>query len=276
MASSTDPRSPDRIRHHFEVERELASRLRASTREERTALFGELYTELFERVPDHPRLTRRETPEDSARNVANQMRLVRPHLGSEVTFLEIAPGDCRLAFAAAEHCERTIGVDISDQRAEDDPGPANFELVVYDGYTLDLPEASVDVAFSYQFLEHLHPDDVDPHFEMIHRLLKPGGRYVLDTPHRYSGPHDVSRFFGDELQCFHFQEWTYREMRRLLRRHGFDRSYLHRGGACRESAFLNHAHDLCEAATGLLPRALRRKVAGRLFQSVCLTAVKAG
>lgn len=270
-----EPRSPERLRHHFEVERELASRMRASSREERTELFKTLYGELFERVPDHPRLTRRETPEESRRGVEKQLRLIRPHLGKDVTLLEIAPGDCRLGHAACEFCDRVIGVDISDQRASDDVSPENFELVVYDGYHLDLPDASVDIAFSYQFLEHLHPDDVDPHFEMIHRLLKPGGLYVFDTPHRYSGPHDVSRHFGDTLQCFHFQEWTYREMRALARRHGFQNTWMNRSGKEQRSVLANLANDRVESVTGMFPKKLRDIFSSRLFQSVCLTAQKA-
>lgn len=269
-----EPRSPERLRHHFEVERELAARLRASTRAERTELFKTLYGELFERVPDHPRLTRRETPEDSRRGVEKQLRLLRPHLGPDVTLLEIAPGDCRLGHAAAGLCRKVIGVDISDQRASDDVSPENFELVVYDGYQLDLPAASVDVAFSYQFLEHLHPDDVDPHFETIHRLLKPGGIYVFDTPHRLSGPHDISRHFGDTLQCFHFQEWTYREMTRLLRRHGFDAAWIHRRGREWRHPLFTGLTLGAERLIGCLPSPWRRKFASRLFPSVTLTGRK--
>lgn len=271
-----DPRTPERLRNHYEVERELAARLRASTREDRTEIFKTLYTELFDRVPDHPRLTRRETPEESRRGVEKQLRLLRPHLGPDVTLLEIAPGDCRLGHAAAGLCGKVIGVDISDQRADNEVSPENFELIVYDGYRLDLPNESVDVAFSYQFLEHLHPDDVTPHFETIHRLLKPGGVYVFDTPHRLSGPHDISRHFGDSLQCFHFQEWTYREMVALVRKHGFARAWMHRGGRERRGALANFGNCAIERLTGLLPTPLRARVAERLFQSVCLTIRKSG
>ena len=95
-----EPGTPDRIRHHYEVERELAAKLRASNSAERTQLFKTLYNELFERVPDHPRLVRCETPEDSRRKVEGQLRLLRPFLTPECTLLEIAPGDCRLAHAA--------------------------------------------------------------------------------------------------------------------------------------------------------------------------------
>lgn len=272
--SATPDRSPERLRHHYEVERELAARLRASDRAERTELFKRLYGELFERVPDHPRLKRRDTPERSRRNIEVQLRLLEPHLRKDSVLVEFAPGDCRLAHAAAARCARVYGVDISDQRAPGEPVPANCELIVYDGYALDLPDGVADVAFSYQFLEHLHPDDVDLHFRLVHRLLKPGGVYVFDTPHRFSGPHDISRLFGGRLDCFHFQEWTYRGMRALLKRHGFDRSALHRGGRLREGAGWNLGNDGAELLLGALPAALRRPLAAKLFRSVTLSAWK--
>lgn len=267
-------RSREQLREHFEVERELAARLRASTRAERTALYGVLYQELFERVPHHPRLTRRDTPEASRRSVAVRMRLLEHVLTPETRFLEFAPGDCRLAYEVAKRVRTVVAADISDQRAQDDTAPANFDLVVYDGYSLDLEPNSVDVAFSYQFLEHLHPEDVDAHMEMAARLLRPGGVYVFDTPHRYSGPHDVSRFFGDTLECFHFQEWTFREMRILLERHGFARCTALRRGTALESRWANAAHEGVERAVGMLPRRLRKAVSDRLFQSVSMVATR--
>ncbi len=270
----SDPRSPERIRHHYEVEKELAARMRDSSRETRTELFKTLYTELFERVPDHPRLTRRDTEEDSRRNVESQLRLIRPYLDNDTTLLEMAPGDCRLSYAACDTCRKVIGVDISDQRAVDDPVPPNFELIVYDGYDLNLPDESVDVAFSYQFLEHLHPDDVSLHFSTIFRLLKPGGVYVFDTPHRYSGPHDVSRYFGDSLDCFHFQEWTHREMLALVMAHGFSHgSVILKGKELRHS-LLKAFHQSVEFLVGKLPFRLRRKISSRLFCSVTLAIRK--
>lgn len=271
MASESH-RTPDRLRLHYEVERELAARLRKSTRTERTALFATLYGELFARVPDHPRLVRRDAPEHSRRKVLSQLRLLRPFLKTDTVFLEFAPGDCRLASAVASEVRKVIGVDISDQRTPGEIAPPNLELVVYDGYQLAVPDATADVIFSYQFLEHLHPDDVDAHFILVRRLLKPGGVYVFDTPHRYSGPHDVSRHFGNELVCFHFQEWTYRGMRRLLKRHGFRRSNAYRFGKPLSGRVPNLANDLTEFAVGLLPFRIRQKLSARLFASVAMVA----
>lgn len=203
-----DTRPASRIRHHYEVEKELATRLHKSNRDERTELFKNLYHELFQRVPDHPRLVRRETPEELQRKVKAQLRLVRPHLSPETTLVEFAPGDCGLSHAASPLCKRVIGIDISDQRANPSASPENFELIIYDGYECGLPDNSADAVYSCMFLEHLHPDDIQPHLRLAWRLLKPGGVYVIWTPHRYSGPHDVSRHFGNDLVCFHFQEWT--------------------------------------------------------------------
>jgi len=267
-------RTPERLRHHYEVEKELASRLRASTREERPALFKELYNELFERVPDHPRLTRRESPEESRRKVNGQLRLLRPFLGKDKTLVEFAPGDCRLGYAASGLTNRVIGVDISDQRAPGEPGLANFELVVYDGYHLDLPTGIADVVFSYQFLEHLHPDDVGPHFDIVHRLLKPGGWYVFDTPHRHSGPHDICAFFSSELVGFHFQEWTYRDMRRQLSAHGFRRTAMIRFGRAWHSRLFTFMFEAMETLCSALPRTLRKRLAHRAFQSVSMAAAE--
>lgn len=272
MSSELD-RTPERLRHHFQVEKELAARLRHSTRAERTSLFKTLYGELFERVPDHPRLTRRDTPEASQRKVQSQLCLLLPYLKPDTAFLEFAPGDCRLAAAVAKRVRKVIGVDISDQRAEAETKPDNLELIVYDGYDLNLPDGSADVLFSYQFLEHLHPDDVDAHFKLARRLLKPGGVYVFDTPHRFSGPHDVSRHFGNSLQCFHFQEWTYREMRQLLLRHGFAQAAMYRRGKPMAGSWVNGVHELGERVVEHLPASLRTKVASRLFASVTMAAV---
>lgn len=271
--SAEHTRSPERLRHHFEVERELAQKMRQSTRAERTELFKTLYTELFERVPDHPRLTRRDTPESSRRKVQSQLRLLRFLLKPSTVFLEFAPGDCRLASAVAGEVQQVIGVDISDQRSSTDAQIKNLDLIVYDGYELAVPDATADVVFSYQFLEHLHPDDVDAHFKLARRVLKKGGVYVLDTPHRFSGPHDISRHFGNELVCFHFKEWTYREMREILQRNGFTKTQAYRFGQPLTHPALNRFHDLAESMIGLLPRKLRQKVSARLFPSVTIAAI---
>lgn len=271
---STEARTEERLRHHYEVEKELGDRLRVSTREERTELFARLYDELFERVPDHPRLTRRETPEDSRRSVEARMAILREVLRPGTTLVEIAPGDCRLAYEACRHVQKVIGIDISDQRAPDEAVPENFELVVFDGYHVDLEPGVADVAFSYQFLEHLHPEDVPLHLEIVHRLLKPGGCYVFDTPHALSGPHDISRHFSDTPQGFHLKEWTYREMFAALKAAGFSRAYTFRRRRVRRSRLFNAAVLALEWLAATLPKPLALPIRRRVFLGVTMMAIR--
>ena len=198
------------------------------------------------------------------------MALLRGQLTGVKSFLEFAPGDCRLAFEVCRHVDKVFAVDISDQSGEVKETPRNFELIVYDGYHLAVPDQTIDLVFSYQFIEHLHPDDVALHFQTVKRILKPGGAYVFSTPHRFSGPHDVSAHFSDTPQGFHMKEWTYREMGELLRSVGFSTWYAYRFDQLRTSGAVNRLNLAAEAVLGAFPIKLRRALSARLFQGVTM------
>ncbi len=267
-------RSKARIRAHYDVEKELADRLRNSSREERKTLYPTLYDDLFRRVPDHPRLTTQETEEDVKRAVATRMRILEEFLTPETTFLEIAPGDCNLSLAVCKKVKTVIAADISPQATHMSDQPANFTFLQYDGYDLPIDDASIDVLFSYQFLEHLHPDDVDLHMAEAFRVLKPDGAYVFDTPHRFSGPHDVSRHFGTVARGFHLKEWTYFEMIALLKRHGFSDLTVFHLGKPRPGAAIRLLTTLGERVLQPLPGKFRQWVCRRLYQSVTMIVRK--
>lgn len=47
---------------------------------------------------------------------------------------------------------------------------------------------------------------------------------LIITPHRFAGPHDVSRYFlplGSEAQGLHLHEYTLAELKSLLAKHNF-------------------------------------------------------
>jgi SAM-dependent methyltransferase len=101
--------------------------------------------------------------------------------------------------------------------------PPNFELIISDGTSIPAPPESVDFAFSDQLMEHLHPDDALDQLREIRRVLKPGGSYLVFTPSRLSGPHDVSKFYSSVAEGFHLREYAARDLARLVRRLGFRR-----------------------------------------------------
>jgi len=51
---SKTKRSAADIEHHYRIEIELADRLRSAPPSERLGLYGEVYDELYRRVPNHP------------------------------------------------------------------------------------------------------------------------------------------------------------------------------------------------------------------------------
>lgn len=51
-------RTRKQVENHYLVEKAIAERLKAASREERRLIYSTTYDELFARVPDHPRLTR--------------------------------------------------------------------------------------------------------------------------------------------------------------------------------------------------------------------------
>jgi len=267
-------RTIERLRHHYETEKEIADRLRRSSRDHRIQIMRTMYDELFAKVPDHPRLTARHDPKHDQIMVAREMNLLRRHLRPNQTFIEFGPGNCGLAIAVCSRVARVYAVDISEQTNPSLQKPDNFNFVVYDGYSLDLPGNSIDVVFSNQMIEHLHPDDTADHFHLVHRLLKPGAVYVFCMPHKLYGPHDVSRHFSDVAQGFHLKEWTFKELVDLAKGVGFSKwlAYWYKGGIClRMPTWLILG---LERMVGCLPVKIRRRLGPYLLPSVTMTVKK--
>lgn len=269
--TSKAERSTAQLHHHYEVEKALAARLKATrTPQERAAIYATMYQALFHEVPDHPRLTMRRDPAAERLQVERLLQLLAPHLRHETEYVEFGAGTGALALAVAARVQRVRVVEIADQIPAGTARPANFELVLYDGWNLDLPADSAGVVFSEQFLEHLHPDDACHHLQLVHRLLHPGGCYLLRTPERWTGPHDISREFADEPQGFHLREWTYRELAREAQAVGFEsvRCYWNARGMC--AGLPLAAFTALERLLPAWPRRLRRTLGHRLIPMVTM------
>src|SRR5690242_20471759 len=89
-------RTPEQLRQHYDVERELANRLRNASKADRAHLYGEVYNELFRRVPFHPQLRRIADPRLVRGIVSNKVALLSRYLTPSTVFLELGAGDCAL------------------------------------------------------------------------------------------------------------------------------------------------------------------------------------
>jgi SAM-dependent methyltransferase len=213
-----DTRPPERLIAHYELERRLADRLRAAGRDERSRLYTEVYSELFDSLPDHPQKTASGSRTD---RIAKQVRLLKPLMQRGDVYLEIGCGDALLPFALSTFTREALGLDVTDALVNLAAAPAGFRFVKTDGVQIPLAENSVDLAHSDQLMEHLHVEDAEGQLREIHRVLRPGGRYVCKTPSGVTGPHDISVFFDEVATGFHMREYDYRSLRALMLKTGF-------------------------------------------------------
>jgi SAM-dependent methyltransferase len=217
--ASNEARTPERLAAHFQLETRLARQLKDSSRSDRTRLYSSLYNELFEGVADHPQ----HAPDRDVRRlrIARQAEFLRGRLDAGSCYVELGCGDAALTKRIAPDAGAAIGVDVTDALIGAGPHPPGFRFLKTDGTSLDLPDASVDLVYSNQLMEHLHPDDADAQLREIVRVLKPGGKYICTTPNRLTGPHDISRYFSYEPLGFHLREYDHGSLDRIFRRAGF-------------------------------------------------------
>ena len=216
-------RTFQQIREHYELEKQLAEKLRRASKEERRKLYSEVYDHLYQCLSHHPQLITKRDPEERQRHVQSQMMLLRKFLFSDSTFLEIGPGDCSLGFEVAKFVNEVYAIDISEEITKNLCKPRNVKLIISDGCEIPLPSNSVNVAYSNQVMEHLHPDDALEQLRNIYNVLNAGGVYICVTPNRLNGPHDISKYFDEIATGFHLKEYTIGELERMFKEVGFSK-----------------------------------------------------
>ena len=189
-----------------------------------------------------------------------QLAFIGRFLRPGQTFLEIGPGDCALSFEVCRHAARVLAVDVSTEITNVPDVPANFRLIISDGCSIPAQRNSVDVAYSNQLMEHLHPDDALEQVHNILDVLKPGGVYICITPNRITGPHDVSRGFDEEATGFHLKEYTTSELTALFREVGFSKVRSYVGARGLHLPFYPSFPAGAERLSLALPRGLRHRL----------------
>lgn len=205
----------------YRVEIEQADKLRRAAASQRKALYSSVYQEYFQKLPFHPQLTIKQNPTAKQSRVDYQLRQILPFIKGKQRFMEIGAGDCSLSIAASNYCKEIVALEVSKEVAENSNLPENVKLILFDGFNIPLENNSVDVAYSNQLMEHLHPDDAAQQLKSIYSVLRKGGAYICVTPNRISGPHDISRFFTDKPVGFHLREYSACDLRELFMSVGF-------------------------------------------------------
>lgn len=264
------------MRQHFEIERKLANQLRdAPSKDERRRLYGEVYRQRSELIPSHPLVQQAADEEFRSRYVEPQVRLLLSFVDPRTRFCEVGAGDGAVAKALAPRVASSVALDVTDALALPADESVGFEFRVFDGFDLGLPPGSIDLVYSNDVVEHLHPDDMLDHAREVREVLRPGGMYVCVTPNRLSGPHDVSRHFAESPQGFHLREYSVTELAAALRQSGFSRVKVFLAFHGRRLTPLLPAALArpLEAAIEAMPRRLGRRLA-RVLAALKVAAVR--
>jgi SAM-dependent methyltransferase len=136
------------------------------------------------RAKNLPRIyARRFSDADSPRKGAvwrEITRFLQRYIDPNSTVVDLACD--RGAFINVVKAARRIAVDMRDVRQQLDP---SVDFIQADGLSLRncLPEASVDVVFMSNYLEHLESADaVIEQFAVVAQILRPGGRVIVLQP----------------------------------------------------------------------------------------------
>jgi 2-polyprenyl-3-methyl-5-hydroxy-6-metoxy-1,4-benzoquinol methylase len=176
--------------------------------------------------------------------------------GREV--LEIGCGNGTFALEIAQAAKHVVAIDVSDsvelakERAKNKE-LQNIEFRQLNCLDLDYPEHSFDIVYNNDLVEHLHPDDFIHLLRTVYPIIRPNGFFVILTPSRLTGPHDVSKIWiekGQEAQGLHLHEYTYTELNQILRTCGFRqvKSPLLSLGIARRLRLLSISHKVLVSA----------------------------
>ena len=267
--SPTTPADADaELRAQFEYERDAAIRLLNAPAGARRGLYREFTTVLSP--------LRRE-PAYGGRRCSQRYRSQFGFIWCFVRagrddFVQLGSGSGKLCVEMARFAKTCIGIDATGWTLPN--APTNCRFMIDDLVDFSLPDNSVDVAFSSQVLEHLHPDDCKVVIGKIFRALRPGWFFVNIVPNWLTGPHDVSVHFSQKAEGLHLREYDNGELSGLMRAAGFTHCTSYIGAKGFFISLPSALVAIVEKGLRAMPRALRRQAAVRAFVGIRMTARK--
>ena len=139
-----------------------------------------------------------------------------------VEILEIGTGTGGMLRTLLDRGYRARGVELNpDLIAESRRWYGDLPIQQVSSVELPFPPESFDIVLSFDVLEHIR--DSDAHLREVHRVLRPGGQYLIQTPNKWSN------VAFETVRWRSFTRWrddhcslhTPEQLRRRLDAHGF-------------------------------------------------------
>jgi len=213
--------------YHYRVEKEYAAKIMASPKgsAEREMLFEEGYNKVLGDI------IAQYDPGGGGTHYTTVVLQIVQHLvdrGGRVFDFGCGGGDLVMALIEAGYDAR--GIDVSRDcidRAKATLSVISKDECVERGEFLSFQaNRKFHCVVMDNVIEHIVPDSVGDVVRRCYDMLDEDGYLVVLTPHKMSGPHDVSRFFlplGSAAEGFHLKEYSFTDLDSALRGGGFKR-----------------------------------------------------
>ena len=212
----------DQLYKIYKSEVKHSNRLRISDSNKRKSIYKEVYEDYYNELPFHPAFKVKNDYKIQKSRLDFQLNKIIPIVKKHQVFVEVGAGDCALSKQLSAYVSKVYALEISKTYAsQNNKIPPNMEIIIFDGFNFPFEPNSIDIIYSNQLIEHLHPDDALDQLKSIFTCLKKGGKHICITPNRLLGPGDISGYFDNEAIGFHLKEYTDLELRSTLKSIGF-------------------------------------------------------
>jgi 2-polyprenyl-3-methyl-5-hydroxy-6-metoxy-1,4-benzoquinol methylase len=215
--------------HHYETERQYARQILESPKgsDERRQLFQQAYSDVIGNIIENYDPGGGETNyTDTVVGIVKS--LLSPSRKHTAKIFDLGCGSGHLLVALAKDGYDGYGIDVSQAsivQAKQDLSPFAKSEHVRHGDVLDYnPPTKFDVIVMDNVIEHLVPDETPDILAKCYEMLDQEGYLVVLTPHSFSGPHDISKYFvpfGSKAEGFHLKEFSFTDMNQFLMHAGF-------------------------------------------------------
>ena len=215
--------------HHYEIEKQYARQILETPKgsDERRQLFQQAYSDVIGNIIENYDPGGGETNyTDTVVGIVKS--LLSPSRKDTAKIFDLGCGSGHLLVSLAKDGYDVYGIDVSQasivQAKQDLSSFARSEHVQH-GDVLDYnPPTKFDVIVMDNVIEHLVPDETPDILAKCYEMLDKEGYLVVLTPHSFSGPHDVSKYFvpfGSKAEGFHLKEFSFTDMNEFLTDAGF-------------------------------------------------------
>jgi len=215
----------DLLRKHYEIEKRYSDLIRISPKgsAERKELFKKGYEEVIKIFEEY-------NPGGACTQYTNITQKLSESLspkGGKV--LDYGCGEGNLLEYLDKHGFEVYGFDVSETNArktgEKMSGRAKQRIMHGDiwDFSEKFPE-KFDLIAMDNVIEHIPEDEVGDIIRKCKEMLSENGALLVLTPHKLSGPHDISKFFvplGGKAECFHLKEYGANDIISVLTGNGF-------------------------------------------------------